>query len=918
MALSTKTGTLIQPNATTGNQAIAGLGFTPKVVLFWSSGTIAATTLTAHAQVSTGVAISAADQRVSAASAQDATSAALTGRRANNTACIAFLNPASSTQVVLATAALVSMDGDGFTINWTVCDAVQRRIHWLALGGADITQVAGGSTASPTSAVAPTNTVPVSVGFAPDLLIFLPTDLTTFPGNSANSGHGFGFAARNGQAGVAENALSGANPTSAGRYQRTDRALTGFGYIAGVATINCQAQVSSFDAAGFTLTYDAVGTAPIYTEYVAIAGLQAAVNTISAPSTSGHDASNRGLGFTPAALLMLSHNGATGTTVQASQHFLLGAATANADQRSAYMGNANNATGGSIAKAYSDATKLINVFVETPSPSGAQSVIASLSGLVADGFDLDWTIPVGDVSTHQYAYMAIGPALAVTNPTGLFLAAQGAAEGLEGTLSVPIEVSMTPGGSSLASGNQMFVTLSIDEYPSAEILPGAVLTLSHSSPRGLLAFTLPAIDGDTDQVVTVRASATGPADSASLVGTLAFTIHPAATGISLVGPTSGASLEESGDFTATLTGGTGLAEPITAVPTDNSGGGHFVPAAITLSDATPAATFRYVGVGAQTVQVGLDNTDPLDPPATISYTTTFGADYSINAPLTVPAGYPTARIRVALRAGLVLSNPLPMALSDDQTGANQGTWFLDGSATPLTPASDGKARITLTQTTRFVDVQYRAAATKGVGTVDTAHLSVLADTPGYVPPAAVPLDVYDPAVFYALNIAATYPGFPGYAGTVTYTVLDDSQVAVYANPTGRVWAGDAAGKYLSTIVMRLDSGGSVTWTEPPGWTGGAAQYEFDAPRAVGPVLSTLDITAMGGARVRLAPLEGDVTSLDEALSDTQKGHQFLLHLRTNTQRDAAGNILVKNTVGATIATLNVVTDDGLTTISPAG
>ncbi len=374
-------------------------------------------------------------------------------------------------------------------------------------------------------------------------------------------------------------------------------------------------------------------------------------------------------------------------------------------------------------------------------------------------------------------------------------------------------------------------------------------------------------------------------------------------------------------FTVTLTGGTGVAAEIAATPTITGGTGYAVPGVVLLGNGVTTGTFRVVVDGAATVTVGLDNTDPLDPPTPLTYTTTLPADYTINAPLTVPAGYKTTRIRVALRPSLTLSNPLPVALYDDQTGSDQGTWYLDLDDTPITPASDGKARITLTQTTRFVDVQYKAASTKGVGVVDTVHLSVLADDASFGAPASVPLDVYDPAVFYAVNIAATYPGFPGYAGTVTYAVLDDSQVAIYSNPTGRVWAGDTDGKYLSTIIMRLESGGSVTWTEPTGWTGGAAQYEFDAPRAVGPVLSALDLGSVttelqrSGGGVRLASFASmGITTFTAAQvrADPNYLHKMMASALVNKPSiDQDGNLLYKADDGTTILlTIPVNDDDG--------
>ena len=91
---------------TTGNKAITGVGFTPRIVRF----TVASAGSTSTATFGVG-AMTTGSQFYSASSADGSVGS----RQTSTTACIGWLSAGSTTPSLLAS--YVSMDADGFTIN---------------------------------------------------------------------------------------------------------------------------------------------------------------------------------------------------------------------------------------------------------------------------------------------------------------------------------------------------------------------------------------------------------------------------------------------------------------------------------------------------------------------------------------------------------------------------------------------------------------------------------------------------------------------------------------------------------------------------------------------------------------------------------------------------------------------------------
>jgi hypothetical protein len=180
-----KAGRLTQPTAT-GDQAITGLGFQPKLILFWMTGNTGDGSM-ANAQLSVGAATSSTNQWCFAGSAQDGSSTGLAPVRHNSTTAAAGAVAVGSASV-LAEAQLKSLDADGFTLTWTTADSTARQVTYLALGGISLTNAYAGSYNLPTATGAMAVT---GVGFKPSGLLVLadPGSQTALPYVESGSLH---------------------------------------------------------------------------------------------------------------------------------------------------------------------------------------------------------------------------------------------------------------------------------------------------------------------------------------------------------------------------------------------------------------------------------------------------------------------------------------------------------------------------------------------------------------------------------------------------------------------------------------------------------------------------------------------------------------------------------------------------------
>lgn len=400
MGYSAKVGSFnIDTSKTVGQtQVIAGLGFQPKLVLFWWSGSTGNVDTVAGGNVSAG--FGAASDSVSQGCvcyiSNDASASSNSYYAQYVDETIAVYSTAGTYDGLLS---LASMDADGFTLLVDDQFANAYRISYLALGGDDLANVSIGFGIAPTSTG---NKDFTGVGFQPDaLIVFAAWPSGTSGGGGAVDGRlSLGFATGAANQGVAD------------IYSRSAQAAmetAGYGYSGEIAvrngtgdTLSTRAAFVSFDADGFTLNF-LEGTTARNFMYVALKGGQYSVGALTT-RTDGNDIAVTAPGFQPIALLLTSANRALSTqdTPTAHASLSIGAATSPTNRACAAIWDEDALANSETAYANSDTAAYANV------KDDAIQGLMDLKSMDADGFTA--VMDDADPGACWVAYLAIGAA----------------------------------------------------------------------------------------------------------------------------------------------------------------------------------------------------------------------------------------------------------------------------------------------------------------------------------------------------------------------------------------------------------------------------------------------------------------------------------------------------------------------------
>lgn len=397
MALSTFVGSLAQPGST-GNQAITGLGFQPKAIIFYYTS-LTAVGNGADNRTGYGFATSSSDRRCVYGSVTNGASSTAGGH--DNTKCITFIN---DTPTVLSAADFVSMDADGFTINWTTVDATARTVCFLALGGSDLTNVKTGQGTSPASTG---NAATTGIGFKPDtiLTIFVRGTATAPPSNSTTGNrHQIGFGVSSSQRNVLTTQANYNGPFVAKRLQLSTKVISMMDNAGAAKTM--EADLVSFDSDGFTLNWSTVSSG-VYFHYLVLKGAKFATGVFNQPTSTGNNAVT-GVGFQPQAIMLASANNVSSASIVANKRISIGAASSSSARAHIWMG-ATDTGSTTICNQDYDNTKVIKMMTEG---TVAIQAAADLNSFDSDGFTLNWT--TADATAREVIYFAVGAASAAT------------------------------------------------------------------------------------------------------------------------------------------------------------------------------------------------------------------------------------------------------------------------------------------------------------------------------------------------------------------------------------------------------------------------------------------------------------------------------------------------------------------------
>ncbi len=388
MSLSTFVGSFTVPNAT-GNQATTGVGFQPKFVFFWgngytSDGDTAGPTSRALASPYWGFGISSTS-RVAMTEGDD-------GVTANNTATDATkcIKRISGVTTIFA-ADLVSLDSDGFTVNFTTANASAFVVNYLAVGGADLTSV---FLKSFTSATSTGNQSTTGVGFKPDVIWLMGAD-NSASNNSTNIGFGKSSSTRN-------TSSQAANATTGGCVQKTTKVYTN---LDGSNSVRCEADLVTLDSDGFTLNWT-TANANTHTIYaLCLKGPSLAVGSFTQKTSTGSQATT-GLGFLPKGMVVVSAGLTAGSGISSIQNCMTGAASS-ATKRGVveYLAGNNSVSLLNRAKLYRIDQDQFTI------TTGVVLGSADLTSFDADGFTLNYD--TSDATAREVIYLALGDAVVV-------------------------------------------------------------------------------------------------------------------------------------------------------------------------------------------------------------------------------------------------------------------------------------------------------------------------------------------------------------------------------------------------------------------------------------------------------------------------------------------------------------------------
>lgn len=213
-------------NTATGDQTVAGVGFSGKAFLFYQADqTTKNGTYTDGKRLSIGFATTisngtpAVASRAVAGHSQDAQAASVAARYGSSSGCILTI---SASGTVLHNAYLKSVDGDSFTLTWSNnTNAISGYVFADVFGGTDVTDVKvmtmtsqSGHGIQTTSGVGFSGSIAFMMSMRENLNAAQTTEIMTL-----------GMATRSGQAVVHVNSEQGRTTMDTWRYQHTNRCL---------------------------------------------------------------------------------------------------------------------------------------------------------------------------------------------------------------------------------------------------------------------------------------------------------------------------------------------------------------------------------------------------------------------------------------------------------------------------------------------------------------------------------------------------------------------------------------------------------------------------------------------------------------------------------------------------------------------
>lgn len=399
MAASFTTGSFLL-NTSTGNQSVTGVGFQPKLLIFFAGHKADAQGESNDLRLMYGAAVSSTKRwcLASAGGWGSGNSDARTGWQADR--CIIGVNTFASTADFEAD--FVSMDADGFTVNVATASGTSYRIFYAAFGGADISADVGTFTISATGSKAITG-----VGFQPTL-VGIGVASSTVDGYGGFMEAGFGWATSSSNrmcvSWAGENALAATNTVKS---QKSTAILQ---EIWVTPVVEDLADFTSMDADGFTINVTSNVNSPVV-GYIAMKGCQIKLAAFNEPTSTGNS-SVTGVGFQPSLTIFFSISAATTSSIVDGANVMIGAATSSSNRRVFDVDSPDAADTTTDQRETSEALCLTHVTGSGSSGNPTNNAKADFVSMDSDGFTYNMT--VADATARETYYLAFAQTAAAT------------------------------------------------------------------------------------------------------------------------------------------------------------------------------------------------------------------------------------------------------------------------------------------------------------------------------------------------------------------------------------------------------------------------------------------------------------------------------------------------------------------------
>lgn len=385
MALDAAVGSF---DITTGSSdvAVSGLGFQPKVVIFFWNGRTGSVDAVGGADIHSGFGftIGVGSNRAVACNSDDGNTVQDANSVAQDNACIVDID---FTPAVVGRASLKSFDSGGFTLQIDDAFPTNYRIAYMALGGADITNLAIGSFNEPG---ATGNQSQSGLGFQPDIVCFVHAqESTTVNTPVAGGGLGMGWAKSSSNRwvwnGFSEH--TGATTSDTQTNCQASEVINMQSATSGLA-VTGRAEFVTMDSDGFTINWlERVSTRQCF--YLAMRAPGASfVGDFVTSVTLDADIVESGFGFTPKATMCVSacKVASTPNTGVADNELSIGAFTSTSNRIA--MGHTDDDAAGTMV--CGTAIEFDSVYVAcTQVDATAIEGLVDVQSIDADGFTLN-------------------------------------------------------------------------------------------------------------------------------------------------------------------------------------------------------------------------------------------------------------------------------------------------------------------------------------------------------------------------------------------------------------------------------------------------------------------------------------------------------------------------------------------------